>query len=139
MQNLQNSIIAVGIVGPEGVGGIALGCFIGFFVGQMLAAAVTMEDITVKKRIAYVSGILAIAIAGAVLTFIGDSAEAKWMYPVGLLMGFMATHLGIQIDKVVQYVSRPSKGRKVHAIFAMIELGIILLFAISGFIYAALL
>ena len=58
---------------------------LGIFVGGILAFSLSKSDGNLKTAIA----IIGAALGGAPMLFIEDVGQAKWVYPVGLILGLL--------------------------------------------------
>lgn len=115
------------VTDPSKFGALALGIFVGWLLGfglknsgQNLRATLT---------------VLGAALGGGPVLFLRDAGQAKWMYPIGLLLGLLYLRILDARDDIVQKHSKPSKRASVQGWFAWLDLVVIFVATAAAVIY----
>lgn len=99
------------------LGVLALGGFVGWLLGFGLANS--------RRGLRAAITVLGAALGGGPVLFMADAGDAKWWYPVGLLLGLLATRAMEARVAIARKYGRPSKEEVVHGWFAWLDLLVI--------------
>jgi len=115
---------------PE-VAALAGGLFVGLVVGTALGAGLATSRPALKLTLTAIG-----AAAGGASAIVPSDSPARWMYPIGLLLGIMWLRVPDARRILAAYHSRPAKGRAIDAAFASLDLFVIALATIVAVLYA---
>jgi hypothetical protein len=110
------------VLGIPAIGGLAFGIFVGIVIGFALGHAMSAMDINSKLRVGLIAGFISTALVGQVLAFLGRDPNAKWFYPLGLLLGLAVTRYTENIEIISQFLTNGGKANKFRAIVAGFEI-----------------
>ena len=107
---------------------------LGLFVGALLALGLSKSGGTLKAVITAIGA----ALGGGPILFIQGVGDAKWSYPVGLVLGLLWPRLLTARLDIARGVRRGGRENRVHALFAWIDLIIIGVAAGGAAVYGSL-
>ena len=103
--------------------------FLGIFVGSVLGYGLAQAGGNLKAAIAVVGA----ALGGGPVLFIEGVADARWSYPVGLVLGLLSLRLWFARKVLVD--KRVSKGK---TIIAWLDIVIIIVITLAAAIWTAI-
>jgi hypothetical protein len=109
------------------LGAWALGIFVGWLLGYALLNS--------KPGLKAALTVLGAALGGGPILFLSDAGDAKWIYPIGLLLGLLMVRIPGARTAIANKYSNPSKHNQVHGWFAWTDILVISGAAAAALIY----